>query len=383
MQQVYQYIVLRNVSYGKYSTKYGCDYQLTATTMHHTDRGCTGDLSRPKTVTESMLLSSGNSVQHGAGKPDSDEDQGQVTVTSFTMQVAGHVYGKKDKKQGMLHLGEGLILKALQDPPRGARELQFYQRVFSPTNTDEVTMALRRFMPAYHGTMEFDGVGFLKLENIVEHYTQPCIADVKMGKVTSDPHATPEKAAYEKSKCPSAAILGFQISGMMIYQRDTGQYERVDKIAGHKLTTDNMISEGIGKFFGYPKAIRKDVIEILLSKLLDLQYWFTSQRQYSFYGSSLLIVYEAFICDKDTSSGQSSSSSQSKTCNATVSSTSKNQGSSESNCQSATCSETLPKIDVRMIDFAHVFSTPAEDSNYLHGLTNLIQHLRLLLEFES
>ncbi|XP_046572437.1 inositol polyphosphate multikinase-like, partial [Haliotis rubra] len=236
MQQVCQYFALGNVAYGKYSTKYECNYQLTGRTTQHADLGYTGDR-------ETMLLSTGTNVQHCANKPDNDEDQSQVTVTSFTMQVAGHVYGKKDKKQGMLHLGRGMILKALQDPPRGTRELQFYQQVFSPTNTDEVTIALRRFMPAYHGTMEFDGVGFLKLENIVEHYKQPCIADVKMGKVTSDPHATPEKAAYEKSKCPSAAVLGFQISGMLIYQPDTGQYERVDKVAGHKLTTDNMISE--------------------------------------------------------------------------------------------------------------------------------------------
>ncbi|XP_046574166.1 inositol polyphosphate multikinase-like isoform X1 [Haliotis rubra] len=381
MQQGCQYFALGNVAYGKYSTKYEYNYQLTGRTTQHADRGYTGDQ-------ETMLLSTGTNVQHGAYKPDNDEDQSQVTVTSFTLQVAGHVYGKKDKKQGkpgMLHLGRGMILKALQDPPRGTRELQFYQQVFSPTNTDEVTIALRRFMPAYHGTMEFDGVGFLKLENIVEHYKQPCIADVKMGKVTSDPHATPEKAAYEKSKCPSAAVLGFQISGMLIYQPDTGQYERVDKVAGHKLTTDNMISEGIGKFFGYPKSIRKDVIEILLSKLVDLQYWFTSQRQYSFYGSSLLIVYEALICDKHKhpASSKTSSPSQSTTSDDKVSTTSKHQGSSEPNCQSAACLKKLPTIDVRMIDFAHVFPTPVEDRNYLDGLTNLIQHLRLLLDFKS
>lgn len=36
-------------------------------------------------------------------------------------------------------------------------------------------------------------------------------------------------------------------------------------------------------------------------------------------------------------------------------------------------------IDVRMIDFAHVFPTTSTDENYNYGLNNLIRNLRKLL----
>ena len=45
-----------------------------------------------------------------------------------------------------------------------------------------------------------------------------------------------------------------------------------------------------------------------------------------------------------------------------------------------TCMSDPPLVEVRMIDFAHVFSSSSRDENYLFGLQNLIGFIERLLE---
>ena len=62
---------------------------------------------------------------------------------------------------------------------------------------------------------------FLHLDNFNAAYRKPCIMDIKMGKTTSDPDATPEKIACEKAKGPLREIIGFQICGIRVVQFST------------------------------------------------------------------------------------------------------------------------------------------------------------------
>jgi len=92
------------------------------------------------------------------------------------------------------------------------------------------------------------------------------------------------------------------------------------------------MNESIGLFFNNGESIRKDVIKAFLPKLKQVEQWFKSQKHLRFYSSSLLFIYEG--------------------------------------------SSTEPvKVDVRMIDFAHVHEIHdgGKDDGYITGLTNLIK----------
>lgn len=56
----------------------------------------------------------------------------------------------------MLDRGNGIVLKAMQEPPRGTREIELYQVVFSPVCTDKDLLELRNFIPWFYGTEERD-----------------------------------------------------------------------------------------------------------------------------------------------------------------------------------------------------------------------------------
>ena len=59
----------------------------------------------------------------------------------------------------MLDRGNGMVLKALQNPPRGTRELDLYQTTFAPACCDKHLLELRNFLPLYYGTEVLDDGG--------------------------------------------------------------------------------------------------------------------------------------------------------------------------------------------------------------------------------
>ena len=57
---------------------------------------------------------------------------------------------------GLLEHEDGLILKALQKPPRGTRELHFYEKIFHKNCTDRHIVELQQFMPQFFGAFHFE-----------------------------------------------------------------------------------------------------------------------------------------------------------------------------------------------------------------------------------
>ena len=53
---------------------------------------------------------------------------------------------------GILLDNDGKLLKLVQKPPKGEREVNFYRSVFAKDVSDSVTLKLRSFLPAFHGT---------------------------------------------------------------------------------------------------------------------------------------------------------------------------------------------------------------------------------------
>lgn len=258
-------------------------------------------------------------------------------------QVAGHFYGRSKTKFGLLqNTVTGDVLKPLLNPPRGPREHQFYVQMFSDDVSNEL-QALRPFLPKFLGTCEYDGMQYLILENILREYKYPCVIDIKLGRITYDPEATPEKIERQIGKFQPAAEIGFQLLGWKTYSPKEQTYIYHDKRCARSLTKDELLY-GMAQFFGAPEQDHRPYVQAVLERLLILKEIMSKQYEVVFIASSLLIVYD---------------------------SEHRNNGNNI-------------KVDVRLVDFAHVFPSTSTDNepdeNFLFGLNHCIKYLQILLD---
>lgn len=92
----------------------------------------------------------------------------------------------------------------------------------------------------------FKGIKFLELEDITDGMSEPCVMDVKIGRRTWDPLATPEKRASEELKYPeSKRAYGFCIPGFQVYRVPSGNIKRFDKSYGKKLDSKTIVEGNI------------------------------------------------------------------------------------------------------------------------------------------
>ncbi|XP_030628262.1 inositol polyphosphate multikinase [Chanos chanos] len=207
-------------------------------------------------------------------------------------QVAGHKYGID--KMGILQHPDGTVLKQLQPPPRGPREMNFYTQVYAEDCTDPKLLELRQHLPKFYGTWvsrESPDDLYLKLEDVTRSFHQPCIMDVKIGRKSYDPFASQEKREQQIKKYPLMEEIGFLLLGMRVYQVNSGSYITHDQFYGRSLKKDTL-KEGLAKFFHNGEQLRKDAVSLSISKVRNILRWFEGQKQLHFYASSLLFVYE-------------------------------------------------------------------------------------------
>lgn len=303
----------------------------------------------------------------------------------FAMQTAGHMEKRGSWFLGLLEHSDGNILKPVDDSKRGVRELAFYQSLFDPLCKDDVLLRLRPLVPRYWGTFSLmhqtQFMKYVKLENLTGRYTLPSVMDIKIGAVTSDPEASPNKVEREREKYKRTKTLGFCIPGMKVYNRRLSEYTMYDKDFGKALTEDT-VKDALIQFLGGSDNVEIAIVLGFRVHLEQIRDWFLSQKQLAFYSSSLLFVYEG-VADKVVDGA----SDASRCCCV------KNEGQWRQSLQQDTtmprpnsftervtrCTEIhasqcgLQRTDVRMIDFAHVFPTDEADNNYIYGLNNVIK----------
>ncbi|XP_026865247.2 inositol polyphosphate multikinase [Electrophorus electricus] len=338
-------------------------------------------------------------------------------------QVAGHKYGVD--QVGILQHPDGTVLKQLQPPPRGPREMQFYTMVYAEDCQDPCLLQLQQHLPKYFGTWcspDSPTELYLKLEDVTRQFQKPCIMDVKIGQRSYDPFASQEKREQQIRKYPLMEDIGFLVLGMRVYNVGLDSFDTYDQHYGRSLVKDT-IKDGLSRFFYNGEVLRKDAITASIAKVQKILQWFEGQRQLNFFASSLLFVY-----DGDCSAGspapavqempedvleynnneidQSLSSMYSlhtKGCgrshhraergnggwapaahqpngNHTDHPEPEDRGQEEAGQVGRVASAAPAQVEVKMIDFAHVFPSEVADLGYVYGLRNLLMVLQQVLE---
>lgn len=166
--------------------------------------------------------------------------------------VLSLIIGRSDS--GMLRdKKDGSVMKAAVKPMCGVREIQFYEQLQeneAQPNPDLRILREINLVPKYHGTvkMPFRGkmIDFIKLEDMTRGMIEPCVIDIKIGKRTWDPFASPEKVKAEEQKYAACKQkLGFCIPGFQVYDIKTGRMRKFGKDYGKKLDQDT-VKDGKG-----------------------------------------------------------------------------------------------------------------------------------------
>uniref|UniRef100_A0A182MAS9 Kinase n=1 Tax=Anopheles culicifacies TaxID=139723 RepID=A0A182MAS9_9DIPT len=292
-------------------------------------------------------------------------------VLQLENQVAGHTAA-----QGCLGLlkttSDGTILKPTGKVLCGIREIAFYERLeearqrkHEQTDTGpdhHLWTVLCQVVPRYfgHPKLTIDGkvVEFIQLEDLTEGLEWPCIMDVKIGRRTWDPLATPEKRKAEENKYKACRQrFGLCIPGFQLYSvRDGGTLIRHGKDYGKKLTEANIRDA----FLLYLNAtedgrVSRTLLEEFLHDLHRIRDWARKQTMFRLYSSSVLLVYDAARLDELPKR-------------------------SELQSESLTNAHGTPSVRARMIDFAHAFPTESSeadtvDENYLQGVESLLKSI--------
>ncbi|KAJ8361617.1 hypothetical protein SKAU_G00181420 [Synaphobranchus kaupii] len=210
---------------------------------------------------KSPVLRSDSDYCDVSEKKVQDEPQARLNgCLPLSHQVAGHKYGVD--KVGILQHPDGTVLKQLQPPPRGLREMQFYSKVHGEDPSDRCLQELQRFLPAYYGTWRSPDTPndlYLKLEDVTQRFQKPCIMDVKIGQRSYDPFASRDKREQQINKYPLMQEIGFLVLGMRVYQVSSGTYKTYDQHYGRSLVKD-ALRDGLAKFFYNGDGLRKDAV---------------------------------------------------------------------------------------------------------------------------
>ncbi|XP_011334457.1 inositol polyphosphate multikinase isoform X2 [Ooceraea biroi] len=271
-----------------------CDYQIIAT-------------AHPLLIMTTLESQSGENLCHLDKLPHvkwNNSISGSPACTfpdglsPLDCQMAGHPFDGEKHTIGMLvSRRNGHVLKPATKAILGEREIAFYENL---KNSQDSTIApLKEFVPHYYGTTELrvfnKRTKFLTLRDITEGMAEPCVMDIKIGRRTWDPLATPEKRATEELKyAESKRAYGFCITGFQVYCLSTGRLKKFDKDYGKKLDAKGVV-EALKTFLHITPekpACQRLIIE-LLSILGRIMLFFRMQRKYRFYSSSLLVAYDA------------------------------------------------------------------------------------------
>uniref|UniRef100_A0A1B6DQ49 Kinase n=1 Tax=Clastoptera arizonana TaxID=38151 RepID=A0A1B6DQ49_9HEMI len=123
-----------------------------------------------------------------------------INIVPLDNQVAGHSFKDGKFMIGMLKHKDGFVLKPVNRPEQGKREIAFYESF--QTTSDPILLKFKEFIPEFRGTTNLiingKSITFLKLDNITANFKHPCVMDIKVGAQTWEPGASERKRETEE-----------------------------------------------------------------------------------------------------------------------------------------------------------------------------------------
>ena len=168
-----------------------------------------------------------------------------------------------------------------------AKEVAFYEEVSKNYPT------FCQWIARYNGVKEVEGRGqFMMLEDLTYGYTKPSVIDLKIGTKTWEEDAPQEKIDRESKKYPLQRTIGFRLTGMRVFNRETKQYDVYDKKYGYSITLETL-NAIFGVYFSQVSAsCKKNVIGSIIDQLRPILEWFEVPGRLRFICASLLFILE-------------------------------------------------------------------------------------------
>ncbi|CAB3407606.1 unnamed protein product [Caenorhabditis bovis] len=140
-----------------------------------------------------------------------------------------------------------------------------------------------------------DPAPFLLLENVVAHFSRPCVLDLKVGTRQHGDDASESKRRRQLMKCrqSTSATLGVRMVGMQLYEAETKTYSYVEKMEGRRIDAVGFRAyvRRFVKCCGCARAAR------IRHKLSMLRSLLAESEGYRFFSASILIAFDAEAAD--------------------------------------------------------------------------------------
>jgi hypothetical protein len=127
---------------------------------------------------------------------------------------------------------------------------------------------------------------YMVLSDVTAGAVEPCVMDIKLGVQTFAPDASDEKAARELAKVPSAgekAGLAFRYTGFYTARGGLVRGRCAESSSAHDLLAS----------FLAVASVSSRALDALIDRLRAIEAWYSSQSEFCFFGTSLLLSYDA------------------------------------------------------------------------------------------
>jgi hypothetical protein len=203
--------------------------------------------------------------------------------------VAGHSISQLNKESTkndpVALVRDHLFLKPVQSDVRGEREVAFYE-----------TSGTCTAIPQYNGCENISSTKYLSLNNVEKEFMYPSTIDIKLGRQTFGPGATPAKMERARKKWKYMQQTAAAVCGMKVYHPVTLTYERLGKKYGRSLKLNGML-HALTTFLHNGHVVRIDVVSGLIQQLRERRSWLEHTCKYVCYSMSILLVYEGATTD--------------------------------------------------------------------------------------